>query len=204
MSSNPISQAAYAHAAAELHPSILAHSLRVHLHATQISKQEDLNWHTDSKQSTLLFVACIFHDLGTSSTYDTGPTRFEIEGADAAVNFLKQYPTITEAERHEVWTAIAIHDTPQIAERISVLPRLVRLGVTIDFKRPAALAMVSEKWVKHVETEFPRVEIEKVLGDAVVEQALKVPEKAPAACWPGLLLRAKLADPEWEGVNKAF
>jgi hypothetical protein len=64
--------------------------------------------------------------------------------------------------------------------------------------------MVSDEWVEQVETEFPRVEIEKALGDAVVEQALKAPEKAPAACWPGLLLRAKWADPEWEGVNKAF
>lgn len=201
---DPISQAAYTHAAAEVHQAILSHSTRVYLHAAQVSKQEDLSWHKEPKLSSLLFVACIFHDIGTSSTYNTGPTRFEIEGADAAVRFLKQYPSITESERHEVWTAIAIHDTPQIAERIGVLPRLVRLGVTIDFKRPTALSMVDENWVQSVEKDFNRDEIEKVLGDAVVAQALEVPEKAPPACWPGLLLRAKLENPDWEGVNKGF
>jgi hypothetical protein len=142
--------------------------------------------------------------MGTSSTYDTGPTRFEIEGADAAVKFLSQYPSVTEAERQEVWTAIAIHTSPQIAERIGVLPRLVRMGVLIDFKRPAVLSLVSDEWRQQTDIDFPRANIEKVLGDAVVEQALKRPDKAPAACWPGIMYKAKLAEPEWDGVNKAF
>lgn len=202
--SDSISQAAYAHAFAELQQPILAHSIRVYLHAAQISRQENLAWHTNPTLSALLFVACVFHDIGTSPTYNTGPIRFEIEGADAALQFLERYPSITESERHDVWTAIAIHDTPQIAERIGVLPRLVRLGVAIDFKLPAALSMVSDVWVQQVENDFNRSEIEKVLGDAVVAQALNEPDKAPAACWPGLLLRAKLADPAWNGINKAF
>lgn len=118
------------------------------------------------------------------------------------MKFLSQHG-ISKEDCHEGWIAIAIHDTPQIAERITPLARLVRLGVAIDFKRPA-LAMVSSEQVERVEGEFPRGEIEKVLGDAVVEQALKCPEKAPAACWPGGMYRSKLENPDWEGVNKAF
>lgn len=76
--------------------------------------------------------------------------------------------------------------------------------MAIDFKRTAALEMVSKEWVKQVEEDFPRGEIEKVLGDAVVEQAKECPEKAPAASWPGVLYRSWLEDPEWQGVNKGF
>ena len=45
---------------------------------------------------------------------------------------------------------------------------------------------------------------EKILGDAVTEQAIQQPAKAPPASWLGILLRAKLTEPEWDGVNKAF
>ncbi|KAF2173506.1 hypothetical protein M409DRAFT_61885 [Zasmidium cellare ATCC 36951] len=201
---DPISQAAYNHAATNLHPTILAHSLRVYTHALHLSQRENsVPWHHPS-HLPLLFTACIFHDIGTTPLHNTSPTtRFEIEGADAAVAFLSQH-NIPQPEKHAVWTAIALHDTPQIAERIAPLSRLVRLGVAIDFKRPAALELVSAEWVEEVEAQFPRGEIEKVLGDVVVEQALEAPEKAPAACWPGGLLRSKLENPGWEGVNKAF
>lgn len=64
--------------------------------------------------------------------------------------------------------------------------------------------MVSRDWIQEVEGKFPRGEIEKVLGDAVVEQAMECPEKAPPACWPGALYRSKLEYPEWGGINKAF
>jgi len=52
--------------------------------------------------------------------------------------------------------------------------------------------------------EVAEVGNEKDLGDAVVRQAVKDPLKAPGSSWPGDLLRAKRAEPEWEGVNKAF
>lgn len=31
-----------------------------------------------------------------------------------------------------------------------------------------------------------------------------LPSKAPGGSWPRDLVRAKEAEPEWEGVNKAF
>lgn len=178
-----LSQAAYRHAASLLHPLILAHSIRVFLYARQLSEQESSTWHQEPRLP-LLLVACIFHDIGTTDRYNTGPTRFEIEGADAAVKFLQQYG-VSDRDKHDVWMAIALHDTPQIAERISGLVRLVRVAVMADFKRASAVALFDASTVVAFEEQFPRGEVEKVLGDTVVKQALKVPEKAPPACWPG-------------------
>lgn len=222
-----ISQAAYTHAAQHLHPEILNHSLRVFLHTHRLQSQDSELQHPGS--IPLLFTASLFHDIGTCSLYNTGPARFEIEGADAAVAFLAKFPEVTTEERRVVWEAIALHSTPQIPERMGGLVRLVRLGVAVDFLRPTdekAKEVVRDKeWMERVEGKWPRGElwnllldigwivvwltlrigdIEKVLGDAVVEQAMKRSEKAPPACWPGGLYRAKLAEPEWEGVNKAF
>jgi hypothetical protein len=68
----------------------------------------------------------------------------------------------------------------------------------------AAVEALSEALRSEVEGFFPRLEPEKVLGDAVVEQARRQRGKAPAASWPGIMLRAAEEDPGWEGVNKAF
>lgn len=84
------------------------------------------------------------------------------------------------------------------------LARLVRSGVKLDFRVSGSDGLVPEEEVRAVEEDFPRGEIEKVLGDAVVDQAVRNPDKAPAASWPGVLLRAKRDEPEWTGVNKAF
>lgn len=197
-----ISKSAYAHASQLLVQAILNHSVRVYLYAKAIAESTSSEYSTDSLKHDLLFTACLFHDIGTTSTYD-GPQRFEVEGADAAVKHLARFET-SETQRHDVWTAIAIHTSSGIAERIGELSRIVRLAVLTDFGRENVYWETLLPLREHLEGKLARAEIEKVLGDAVVEQAKQRPDKAPAASWPGVLYKAWLAEPGWDGVNKAF
>lgn len=194
-----LSQGAYKLAQSHLPPPILNHSIRVFLLADFLAQREKSEWATQDRRS-LLCVACILHDIGCATQFD-GPQRFEVEGADAAANYLRQSNT-AQSDIHEVWQAIALHTSPGIAERISPLARLVRQAVLTDFGRQ--LDQEGEDTRSTVEQSFPRLGIEKILGDTVVDQALRRPEKAPPASWPGILLRAKKEAPEWDGVNKAF
>ncbi len=198
-----ISISVYEHAASLLDPAILNHSLRVYLYARALAQHTASAYSKDSAKLDLLFTACLFHDLGTTSTYN-GEQRFEVEGADVAKNHLSQFG-VSEEDKHDVWTAIAIHTSPGIAERISELSRLVRIGVLTDFNRSSQeYEELLEPLREGFEEDFRRQGIEKVLGDAVVEQAKSRPEKAPNASWPGVMYRAWLAEPEWNGVNKSF
>ncbi|KAH3946929.1 hypothetical protein HBH53_125110 [Parastagonospora nodorum] len=197
-----ISRSAYAHASSLLPPSILNHSIRVYLYATTLAKHTNSTYVSDASMHDFLFTACLFHDIGTTDTYD-GSQRFEVEGADAAVKHLSQFD-VSERDKHDVWTAIAIHTSPQIAERIGQLSKLVRLAVITDFGRKSEAWDVLQPLRGKLEKDFERCGIEKVLGDAVVGQAKKKPEKAPMVSWPGVMYKAHLAEPEWEGVNKAF
>jgi HD superfamily phosphohydrolase YqeK len=196
------SRSVYAHAASLLAPSILNHSIRVYLYATALAKYTKSNYLSDPTKHDALFAACLFHDIGTTHRYN-GPWRFEVEGADAAVKHLSQFG-VSEQDSHDVWTAIAIHTSPQIAERIGELPRLVRLAVITDFGRKSEAWNVLEPLRAQLEEDFERMGIEKVLGDAVVAQAKESPEKAPKVSWPRIMYEAHLAEPEWQGVNKAF
>ncbi|OAL54365.1 hypothetical protein IQ07DRAFT_595887 [Pyrenochaeta sp. DS3sAY3a] len=197
-----ISKSAYDHASNLLDPAILNHSVRVYVYAKAIAQHTSSIYSSDSAKHDLLFTACLFHDIGTTATYD-GTQRFEVEGADAAVKHLSQF-NVGEADKHDVWTSIAIHTSPGIAEKIAELSCIVRQAVLTDFGRKTivwdAIVPLKEK----LESEFARAEIEKVLGDAVVEQAKSKPEKAPMASWPGVMYKAYLAEPEWVGVNKGF
>lgn len=197
-----ISRAAFNHASTLLAPAILSHSMRVYLYAKALAEHTESVYGTDPAKLDLLFTACLFHDIGTTDQYD-GSQRFEIEGGDAAVNHLDQFG-ISAADKHDVWTAIACHTSPQIAERIGALSRLVRLAVITDFGRKSSAWDMLLPLREGIEKDLGRAEIEKVLGDAVVEQAKRRPEKAPMVTWPGVMYRAHLAEPEWSGVNKMF
>lgn len=209
--SDPISRSAYTLAHSHLPHAILNHSLRVWIYAQILNEHSEFS----SSRLPLLFTACMIHDIGATPAFanlDLNELqRFEIEGADAAVALLKAHRDaesashISEADLEEVWRAIALHTTPQIPERMGGMVRIVRLAVLIDFGRVDG--SLKEGLQEEVEGKFARLGIEKVLGDAIVAQALdsRLPEKkAPAASWPNSLLKAYREDPKWEGMNKAF
>lgn len=193
---------------------IFNHSLRVFLLAKYVAEKENSEWLKESRLP-LLFVAAVCHDIGASDLYN-GKHRFEVEGADAAKAHLLAHGS-TECDSHDVWVAIAVHTSPGIAERVSSLSRLVRYGVKSDFS-PAyrdGLGLGLGDYAAQIEELLPRLDIEKALGDAVVKQAVKIAvpidsmtypdsQKFPRGSWPGILLRAHLENPEWDGVSPAF
>lgn len=202
---------------ASLSASILYHSLRVFLYATVFLDKQDTSIEPVSPLQPVplrphhIFIACIFHDLGVSAAYSANAERFEVTGADAALNLMRRYGE-DETSMREVWLAISLHTSPGVAERIGGLARALRLAVRADFGSypvPDLGDFHGEEWASAagwelMDEELPRLDIDKELGDAVVRQALDRPEKAPPASWPGDLVRATKEDPDWEGVNKAF
>ena len=195
-----ICKAALSLAASAVPQAILNHCIRTYLFAHWLAEKEKQG--LSSRQDDLLFCAAILHDLGASNQYD-GPLRFEIEGANAAKALLLSHDA-NEQEAQQVWTAIALHTSTDIAERIDPFTRLMRLAVLADFVMTTREELGATERGQEVEVLLPRLEIEKVLGDAVVEQALHQPDKAPSASWVGVLLRSHLENPDWKGVNKGF
>ncbi|KAK7185982.1 hypothetical protein DPSP01_008552 [Paraphaeosphaeria sporulosa] len=201
-----LSQSAYSHAASLLHHSILNHSIRLYIYTKTLAAAENSVYHTDPAKHDQLFVACLFHDIGTTETYN-GPQRFEVEGADAAVAHLSKFG-VSEEDKLQVWYAIALHTCKGIVQRMGELPALMRRALDVEFsvgvwQDEEGIEDVAEFRAK-LEKTYPRMDIEKVLGDAVALQAVGRPEKAPSATWPGGLYRAHLEDPDWKGVSKAF
>ena len=65
-------------------PLLLAHSLRVYLFGAIRGRHRKL-----TVDHELLYVGAMFHDVGLTDTYRSQHHRFEIDGANAARNFLR-------------------------------------------------------------------------------------------------------------------
>jgi hypothetical protein len=102
------------------------HSRRVYLFGMLQGRRRSLN-----PDPELVYVGAMFHDLGLTDRYRTQTQRFEIDGADAARDFLSEHG-IDDDSLRRVWTAIALHTTPGVPERLDAEVPLVTAGVETD------------------------------------------------------------------------
>ncbi|WP_370949524.1 HD domain-containing protein [Amycolatopsis sp. cg5] len=79
----------------------------------------------------LAYVGGLFHDLGLTGEYATKERRFELDGAEAARDFLLEHGR-SEVDARNVWLAIALHTTPEIPLRLAPEVAVVTLGVETD------------------------------------------------------------------------
>src|SRR5947208_7743237 len=89
-------------------PLLLAHSQRVYLFGAIRGRHR--GWAVDHE---LLYIGAVFHDLGLTAKYRSQDHRFEVDGANAARNFLRANG-IDEPTAELVWDAIALHSTREI------------------------------------------------------------------------------------------
>jgi hypothetical protein len=79
----------------------------------------------------LAYVGGMFHDLGLTEQFRKVDQRFEIDGADAAFEFLREHGR-SESDARNVWLAIALHTTPEVPLRLAPEVAVVTLGVETD------------------------------------------------------------------------
>ncbi|MEE6178905.1 HD domain-containing protein [Mycobacterium sp. 050134] len=79
----------------------------------------------------LLYAGAMFHDIGLTQRYRTSELRFEVDGANAARDFLLERG-VGKADADKVWLSIALHTTPGIPEFLRPEIALVTAGVETD------------------------------------------------------------------------
>jgi hypothetical protein len=102
------------------------HSTRVYLFGALTGVRKGLKFDPE-----LLYVGAMFHDIGLTERYRQSQNRFEVDGANAAREFLRSYG-ISETDVDLVWDAIALHTTPGIPEHKKAEVALVTSGVEMD------------------------------------------------------------------------
>jgi HD superfamily phosphodiesterase len=79
----------------------------------------------------LLYAGAMFHDIGLTERYRGSTLRFEVDGANAAREFLLEHD-VAAADAQKVWLGIALHTTPGVPEFLAPETALVTAGVETD------------------------------------------------------------------------
>lgn len=79
----------------------------------------------------LLYVGAMFHDLGLTERFGSQDLRFEVDGANAAGEFLRRHG-LSAGDVRKVWLGIALHTTPGVPEFLEPEIALVTAGVETD------------------------------------------------------------------------
>ncbi len=107
-------------------PLLFHHSSRVYYFGALAGRHRGLKFDPE-----LLYAGAMFHDMGLTHQHSSAHERFEVDGANAARDFLRGHG-ISQADIDTVWTAIALHTTPGIPQHMHPVVALVTAGVEMD------------------------------------------------------------------------
>ena len=107
-------------------PLLFHHSSRVYYFGALAGRRLGLKFDRE-----LLYAGAMFHDMGLTHAHSSDHERFEVDGANAARDFLRGHG-ISQQDIDLVWTAIALHTTPGIPQHMHPVIALVTAGVEMD------------------------------------------------------------------------
>ncbi|HYD16087.1 MAG TPA: HD domain-containing protein [Hyphomicrobium sp.] len=107
-------------------PLLFHHSSRVFYFGALAGKRRGVKFDPE-----LLYAGAMFHDMGLTHQHSSVHERFEVDGANAARDFLRSR-SISQTDIDLVWTAIALHTTPGIPQHMHPVVALVTAGVEMD------------------------------------------------------------------------
>jgi hypothetical protein len=108
----------------------------------------------------MLFLGSVLHDLGLVEKFQ-GEDRFEVDGADAAADFLSRRG-YSDKKIAVIWEAIALHTTPSVPQRKQPEIALLQLGAGIDIGA-IPRSLVTPESVAIILAEYPRLGFKKAM-----------------------------------------
>src|ERR1700723_4481388 len=130
-------------------PFLFNHVMRSWLFGILLSEAAEV-----APDAELLAVSAILHDLGLTERY-TAENRFEVDGANAAREFLKDRG-ISAQQAQVVWDAIALHTTPTLALHKEPEVVMTHSGIAVDVLG-AGLDRIPQDKQRAILTKFPRL-----------------------------------------------
>jgi hypothetical protein len=168
------------------------HSRRVFLFGALSGNRKGLKYDPE-----LLYLGAMFHDMGLMPAYSSESYRFEVDGANAARDFMTQYG-MNEYDIEQVWASIALHTTPGVPEHMKPVIALVTAGVEMDVLG-LAYHEFSEEQRSQVVAAHPR---EKTFKSGIIDAFAQGTIKKPATTFGNVKADVlALRDPSYKRLN---
>jgi hypothetical protein len=152
-------------------PVVFNHVLRTYMFGELLARAKGLKFDTE-----LFYLGAVLHDLGQTERF-MGQQRFEVDGADAAAEFLNT-KGVPQESVEVVWDAVALHTSRGIVERKRPEIALVSAGAGADVTG-FGVDQLPRQAVAEVIAAFPRTAFKKDYQMVLAEIVTRKPETTP-------------------------
>ena len=134
-------------------PYLFNHAMRSWLFAETIGRVKGIDYDHE-----VVAIGTILHDLGLTA-HVSGPNRFEVNGADAALSFIKG-AGLSDRRAQLIWDLVALNSTPSLALHKEAEVAVGTMGIGLDYGGFGVEALPASD-VERILAAFPRLKMKQ-------------------------------------------
>ena len=149
-------------------PYLFNHAMRSWLFAEAIGRIKGLDYDHE-----VVAVGTILHDIGLTADV-SGPNRFEVNGADAAVSFIKGQG-FSDRRAQLIWDLVALNSTPSLALHKEPEVAVGTMGIGLDYGGFGAQSLPAGD-LERILSVYPRLKMKQRFADTCCRLVAEKPE----------------------------
>jgi hypothetical protein len=165
---NPLIAAVIERAQRLSEPYLFNHAMRSWLFAETIGRVRGIDYDHE-----VVAIGTILHDIGLTDSV-SGPNRFEVNGADAALSFITD-AGLSDRRAQLIWDLVALNSTPSLALHKEPEVAVGTMGIGLDYGG-FGLEAVSAGDLERILGAFPRLRMKQKFADACCRLVTAKPE----------------------------
>ena len=164
----PLITAVIEHAQRLSEPYLFNHAIRSWLFAEAIGRIKKIDYDRE-----VVAIGTILHDIGLTASV-SGPNRFEVNGADAALSFIKG-KGVSDRRAQLIWDTVALNSTPSLALHKEPEVAVATMGIGLDYGGFGIEAIPTAD-VERVLSAFPRLKMKLQFAETCCRLVTNKPE----------------------------
>ena len=164
----PLITAAIDYAQRLSEPYLFNHAMRSWLFAETIGRVKGIDYDRE-----VVAIGTILHDIGLTVSV-AGPNRFEVNGADAALSFVRG-KGLSDRRAQLVWDLVALNSTPSLALHKEPEVAVGTMGIGLDYGGFGVQALAAGD-LERILSAFPRLKMKQQFADTCCRLVTEKPE----------------------------
>jgi hypothetical protein len=149
-------------------PYLFNHAMRSWLFAEAIGRVKGIGYDRE-----IVAIGTILHDIGLTASV-SGPNRFEVNGADAAVSFIRGQG-FSDRRVQLIWDLVALNSTPSLALHKQPEVAVGTMGIGLDYGGFGVEALPPGD-VERIVGAFPRLKMKERFAETCCRLVAAKPE----------------------------
>jgi hypothetical protein len=168
VANNPLITAVIEYAQRLSEPYLFNHAMRSWLFAETIGRIKGIDYDHE-----VVAIGTILHDIGLTGSV-SGPNRFEVNGADAALSFIKG-EGFSDRRAQLIWDLVALNSTPSLALHKEPEVAVGTMGIGLDYGGFGVEALPAGD-VERILNAFPRLRMKQRFAETCCRLVTAKPE----------------------------